>query len=63
VTQARDITAVAPEAWTLPAGTPLGVPYKRYHGAKLMSEDSVFAELELNAASAGAYTGSHSRST
>lgn len=30
-----------------PAGTPAGVQFKRYHGAKLMMEDSVFAELEL----------------
>ena len=30
--------------------TPNGVPFKRYHGAKLMMEDSVFAELELNEA-------------
>jgi tRNA (guanine-N7-)-methyltransferase len=28
-------------------GTPEGVQFKRYHGAKLMMEDSVFAELEL----------------
>ena len=29
------------------ADTPDNVPFKRYHGAKLMMEDSVFAELEL----------------
>ena len=32
------------------AAPPEGVPAKRYHGAKLMMEDSVFAELELSEA-------------
>jgi len=52
VAEAGDIAAAAPEASNSPAGTPLGVPYKRYHGAKLMMENSVFAELKLNEASA-----------
>ena len=49
-----DTSVVGDEAQAgniIPEGTPEGTPFKRFHGAKLMMEDSVFAELELKEAS------------